>query len=149
MKNTRKGITLISLVVTIIIILILSAITINSITSDNGLLRYVFYAKEETQKKQLKEQVELVLSDYSIEKNTNEGINFISYVSKGLDTEVLQDNNNSYYCILGKYKVLFNENSVTDIYKFEIQVSHIYDSVAHMKNSNDMSVGQVVLTNGY
>ena len=149
MKNTRKGITLISLVVTIIIILILSAITINSITSDNGLLRYVFYAKEETQKKQLKEQVELVLSDYSIEKNTNEGINFISYVSKGLDTEVLQDNNNSYYCILGKYKVLFNENSVTDIYKYEIQVSHIYDSVAHMKNSNDMSVGQVVLTNGY
>ena len=38
-KNTNKGITLIALVITIIVLLILAGVTIASITGENGILR--------------------------------------------------------------------------------------------------------------
>lgn len=48
MKNS-KAITLISLVLTIIVILIISTITINMVTGDNGIIRNVNNAKEQTE----------------------------------------------------------------------------------------------------
>ena len=50
MKN--KGITLIVLVITIIILLILAGITINAITKENGLFSRAREAKEKTIEKQ-------------------------------------------------------------------------------------------------
>ena len=38
-RKTNKGITLIALVITIIILLILAAVTIASLTGENGILR--------------------------------------------------------------------------------------------------------------
>ena len=50
LKYGKKGITLISLVVTIIILLILAGVTIATLTGDNGILNQATKAKEETQK---------------------------------------------------------------------------------------------------
>ena len=47
--NSKKGITLISLVVTIIVLLILAGVTIATLTGDNGLLNRASEAKEKTQ----------------------------------------------------------------------------------------------------
>ena len=55
----RKGITLIALVITIIILLILAGITIASLTSENGLFKRAQQAKEETLKGQEEENVTL------------------------------------------------------------------------------------------
>ena len=49
LKYGKKGITLISLVVTIIVLLILSGVTIATLTGDNGLLNRASEAKENTQ----------------------------------------------------------------------------------------------------
>ena len=49
LNYNRKGITLISLVVTIVILLILAGITIGAITSDNGIIKNANDAKEQTQ----------------------------------------------------------------------------------------------------
>ena len=49
LKYGKKGITLISLVVTIIVLLILSGVTIATLTGDNGLLNRTSEAKEKTQ----------------------------------------------------------------------------------------------------
>ena len=49
LKYSKKGITLISLVVTIIILLILAGVTIATLTGDNGLLNRASEAKENTQ----------------------------------------------------------------------------------------------------
>ena len=59
-KNTKqRGITLIALVITIIILLILAGITIGLVTGDNGLLAQATRAKEETEKAQEKEENQL------------------------------------------------------------------------------------------
>jgi biopolymer transport protein ExbD len=57
--NKDKGITLIALVITIIVLLILAGVTIATLTGQNGILTNATKSKEETQKKNLKEQVEL------------------------------------------------------------------------------------------
>ena len=54
----EKGITLLALVITIIILLILAGITISAITGDNGIIRNAGQAKEETEIANEKEIVE-------------------------------------------------------------------------------------------
>ena len=49
MLRNKRGITLIALVVTIVIILILSGITVGMVTSDNGILKETKNAKVQTE----------------------------------------------------------------------------------------------------
>ena len=58
LKKNNKGITLLVLVITIIILLILAGITISSITGDNGIIRNAGQAKEQTEIANEKEIVE-------------------------------------------------------------------------------------------
>ena len=57
MRN--KGITLIALVVTVIILLILSGVTISAITGENGILKKAKLAKEISETSNEKESIEL------------------------------------------------------------------------------------------
>ena len=56
-RKGNKGITLIALVITIIILLILAGITIGLVTGDNGILAQATRAKEETEIAQEKEEI--------------------------------------------------------------------------------------------
>ena len=56
-KGREKGITLIALVITIIILLILASVTIATLTGDNGILLNAIKAKEETEIANEKEQI--------------------------------------------------------------------------------------------
>ena len=56
LENKSRGITLIALVVTIIILLILAGISISMLTGQNGILNRAVEAKEKTQVANEKEQ---------------------------------------------------------------------------------------------
>ena len=56
-----KGITLIALVITIIVLLILAGVTINMLTGDNGILKQATNARETNSKAEFEEQVKLAL----------------------------------------------------------------------------------------
>ena len=58
----RNGITLIALVVTIIILLILSAVTISTLTGENGLFKNAKLAKEKSENVQIEENI--ILDNY-------------------------------------------------------------------------------------
>ena len=69
MKNSgkrkyQKGITLIALVITIIVLLILAAVSIATLTGENGILSKANTAKEETQREDAKEQAKLDIATY-------------------------------------------------------------------------------------
>ena len=67
MKNVKenKGITLIALVITIIVLLILVAVSIGTLTGENGILAKAKKAKDETQKAIVKEKVQIaILASY-------------------------------------------------------------------------------------
>ena len=57
MKN--KGITLIALVITIIILLILASVTIATLTGENGIITKATEAKEKTEQAAIEEQLSL------------------------------------------------------------------------------------------
>ena len=67
LKNT-KGITLVALVLTIVIIMILSAITINTIFGENGLIKQAENAKNIAEKENAREQIMLALIDVQMQK---------------------------------------------------------------------------------
>ena len=69
MKNTKrkrepidKGITLIALVITIIVLLILAGVTISALSGDNGILQNAARAKEETEKGNEKDQIGIAVA---------------------------------------------------------------------------------------
>lgn len=66
MKN-QKGITLIALVITIIVLLILAGITIAMLTGENGLLNKANSAKAETVKAEAVEKINVTLNDIKTE----------------------------------------------------------------------------------
>lgn len=59
MKNQTKGITLIALVITIIVLLILAGVTISTLTGDNGLLEKTGKAKEANKEASALEKIRL------------------------------------------------------------------------------------------
>lgn len=66
--NKNKGITLIALVITIIVLLILAGISIATLTGENGLLSKATTAKEETKKAEIREEIELAIAAIQAEE---------------------------------------------------------------------------------
>ena len=58
-KSKQRGITLIALVITIIVLLILAGISIATLTGDNGILTKASKAKVETEETTAKEKVQI------------------------------------------------------------------------------------------
>ena len=67
LKEKEKGITLIALVITIIILLILAGVSIAMLTGENGIITRATEAREETGKKGLKEEIDLAVENDHIE----------------------------------------------------------------------------------
>ena len=97
MKTRKdKGITLIALVITIVVLLILAAVSIATLTGENGILTRAADSKEETGQATAKEKVEVeVLGSYdnngniSIEK-LNENLENVTGLTSGLPIEFYQ-----------------------------------------------------------
>ena len=68
LKKSSKGITLIALVITIIVLLILAGVSIAMLTGDNGILTQASEAKDENIKGQEKEQIRLAMQSKKMEK---------------------------------------------------------------------------------
>ena len=69
MKN--KGITLIALVITIIVLLILAGVSITAIIGEDGIITKAKIAKEETEKAADKENIELAVAEYKLEESSS------------------------------------------------------------------------------
>ena len=116
LRLQEKGITLIALVVTIVILLILAGVTINIALSDNGLFGKAKEASEEYQKAQLKEEIETEILNLQTEtlkskkeltdKEIEEIIN-----NKGIIiSEIKNETNNIIEGEYDNYEVIIDEN---------------------------------------
>lgn len=96
-KNT-KGITLIALVITIIVLLILAGISISMLTGENGLLEKAGDAKTETESEEAYEQISLATASGEIEYYSNGTDRLTAYKNallngvEGIDRNNLTDN---------------------------------------------------------
>ena len=71
-QKSEKGITLIALVLTIIILLLLAGISINLISSQDGIVIKATKAKEATEEVSTEEKIKLLVQEYEISEYTNE-----------------------------------------------------------------------------
>ena len=87
--NKNKGITLIALVITVIVLLILAGVSIAMLTGENGILNQAKKAKEETEIASEEEKVKLATSGALLQDNGKSIIqsNLQSELSKYFDTE--------------------------------------------------------------
>lgn len=96
-RNTNKGITLIALVITIIVLLILAAVSIATLTGDNGILTKAQTAKEETRAASVLEEANLwkanLEADNYTENKTSQTLEELvnDLVTKNLLTEDEKD----------------------------------------------------------
>ena len=97
MKKQIRGITLIALIITIIILLILAGISIAMLTGENGILTKAWQAKEQTQINGYKEQIELTRTELQM-KNKNYETPTLEQMKEALEakewvknTEIIMD----------------------------------------------------------
>lgn len=69
MFKQEKGVTLVALVITIIVLLILAGVSIAMLTGDNGVLTKSQTAKEESAKAEIKEQVMMAINEIIMNAN--------------------------------------------------------------------------------
>ena len=129
MKN--KGITLIALVVTIVVLLILAGITISLVFSENGIISKSKNAKEQTEISQVREQLELAKGPEYIEGNGkyNPDSYFERIEAEGIignkDTDVI-DNGDGTYEVTTSSGYIFKITLVPSKDNVEdIQIEHI------------------------
>ena len=85
MKN-KKGITLIALIITIIVLLILAGVSISMVVGENGILNRVTDASEKTKFASEKEAIEFVMSDIKTGLMINEEIPREKYIGDKLSS---------------------------------------------------------------
>ena len=149
LKYSKKGITLISLVITIIVLLILVGVTIDLTIGENGIFKQATRAGEEYSKAEAKEKVSLLLTQYGIEKATNQSSNLGEFLRKNLQVVVAQNQDNTYSFLLDKWQIVTNEDEVISIEEFKLEVDKTYPNVASMKTDTELTEGQLVQTEGY
>lgn len=85
LTKQSKGITLIALVITVIVLLILAGVTIATLTGDNGLLQKAGESKNINEKGQIEEQIKLAYNDWKLRKETGETVDLQNTVQITLD----------------------------------------------------------------
>ena len=88
----QKGITLIALVITIIVLLILAGVSIAMLTGQNGILTQASNAKIETEKADVEEGISLSVSEFRLGQETNEIPNDKSFIDWLKDKGYIDNN---------------------------------------------------------
>lgn len=97
MRNDKKGITLIALVITIIVLLILAGVTIATLTGDNGILPKTLTAKKLNQVSSEKEVIEIIATSNQINNKIGESNDTINIGISLYDKNII--NNSKWHVI--------------------------------------------------
>ena len=139
LKKSSKGITLIALVITIIVLLILAAVSIATLTGQNGILSRADDAKKENEIASVKEQARLDISNYIAEKLENgedSTVNTPERVQEVL--EVANQNNEN------KYYKGFTETGITTPSGYEVPYEELYTTGSSGEETTSKTVEDLV-----
>ena len=147
-KNKQRGITLIALVVTIIVLIILAGVSINMLIGDNGIITQSQTAKSKTEIKGEEEKIRLAINTAQIENNGNSNIEKDDLEIALLENETKsivvdnEDDTNSIICLDSKkiYK-LKNDGSIEDTNSDFDSIYVAPDSQDEARNEGVIGIG--------
>ncbi len=128
MRKTReKGITLVALVITVIVMLILVGVTISMMIGDNGIFKKTAIAKEIHNEQVAKEKLELILDDLALDKYRVSEYNTKEYI----DTKMAEQG-----------IVIVGNMTIVDGWKFEIDKEQliIVDQLGKGKENEQIQI---------
>ena len=114
-KNQEKGITLIALVITIIVLLILAGVTIATLAGENGILTRASDASEKTKQANAEEQVQIAVvgsigTDGNLENGSlKDNLNQIENIS-GVPEEITDSSYPLVVTVDGEYSYVINKD---------------------------------------
>ena len=151
LRKSSKGITLIALVITIIVLLILAGVSIATLTGQNGILTRASDAKEQTEIASVKEQAQLDIANWVADKMKNGEDATVDTPEKV--KEILEaansNNENKYYKELqtdkiitpSGYEILYEElytNSTTGGEVTEVTAANYGDKVDYVSKGEGL-----------
>ena len=142
----EKGITLIALVVTIIILIILAGVSINLLFGQYGIITRAKNAKDSYAEESIKERISIMIADYEVEKNiTNKSL--LEYlqeqVSAGNLEDVTDNEDGTYTIELDGYEIILNSSNgqIIDIGK----LGGIKPEITLTKNTEEEKQEEVII----
>jgi len=135
----EKGITLIALVITIIVLLILAAVSIATLTGQNGILSRADDAKRENEIASVKEQARLDISNYVAEKLINgedSTVNTPEKVQEILDGANAEEN---------RYYAGYTETGVKTPNGYEVPYEELYTTGSSGEGTTSKTVEDLVV----
>lgn len=109
-----KGITLIALVVTIIILIILAGVSINLLLGENGIVGKTIYAKQQYEMAQVKEKLDLAITEIQTEEASKGREATLDTLYTNLPTKLsgisIEKEENELKGILNNYEFSINKN---------------------------------------
>ena len=134
LRKQAKGITLIALVITIIVLLILAAVSIATLTGQNGILTQANSAKEQTEIASVKEQAQMDIANWTAERLRNgESTELNDETVKSIIETANAQNTNPYY------KELQNDRIITPS-GYEIPFEELYTNNSTGGGTTEISV---------
>ncbi len=115
MLKNNKGITLISLSITIIVLLILLSVTFEYTLGENSILDSSTEYKNSAEKSIVKDEIENILLKYKM-ANMDTGISIIDYFTNLSDITSITDNgNNTYTVVKDGVSVIVRDFKIIDV----------------------------------
>ena len=141
-KNA-KGITLIALVITIIVLLILAGVTIATLTGDNGILGKANEAKIKSDIAEVKEQAQLDIANWTAEQLKNgQDTTLNDEKVKNIIESANQNNTNKYYSELTDTSIKTKQGN-------EILFSDLYTKTTPRFDPETLTIGSAINTDKY
>lgn len=138
-----KGITLIALVITIIVLLILAGVTISTLTGENEILNQANQAKIKSDIAEVKEQAQLDIANWTAEKLKNgQDTNLDDATVKSIIDTANNDKTNKYYSRLTGTSIITKQGN-------EILFSDLYTKTTPTFNPETLTIGEAKNTDKY
>ncbi len=124
--SSDKGITLIALVITIIVLLLLAGVSIAMLTGENGILIQAMEAEEKTGIAESKEKFGLVLNEYEMKKYTTSGLDLKTFLQGHEYITKVEGDTSPYTVTVDEYVTLvYDDESKEPSIKEDIKTSII------------------------
>ena len=151
LTRTNKGITLIALVITIIVLLILAGVSIAMLTGDNGILSQAQNAKNDTEVAQDVEKIRLAVSEAQIGENGYEKLSQ-SNLQKAIDSQfqdrdvVVSDNGDGTFTVsildkLKDYTISNSNNTIEESLNWKEAMSNAVPPESQDEERNEGVIG--------
>ena len=90
-KKHEKGITLIALIVTIVVLLLLAGVTLNLVLNNNGVISKAKQAVEQADEAEAKDGMSLYLAGLKVDKEQDSNFRLADYLSSNIGNEGIED----------------------------------------------------------